>query len=75
MVTLNAHFDGKTIVVDEPFSLQLRIGARLKLNVELMDEDPALVLALSKFLPLEIRIDADLSNAIAMDPQFDIEES
>jgi hypothetical protein len=32
MVTLNAHFDGKTIVPDEPLSLPA--GTRLKVSVE-----------------------------------------
>lgn len=32
MVTLNAHFDGKTIVPDEPLSMPA--GTRLKVSVE-----------------------------------------
>ncbi|MGB7157787.1 MAG: hypothetical protein WBD40_06960 [Tepidisphaeraceae bacterium] len=76
MVTLNAHFDGKTIVLDEPFSLPLRKGARLKIRVESVDETPAVAPSASKrFRPLNIHVDRELSNAIALDPEFNIEES
>jgi hypothetical protein len=75
MVILNAHFDGKTIVLDEPFTLPLRSGARLKIRVEPVDERPAVTAAPRTFQPLKIRIDSDLSHAIALDAEFDIEES
>ena len=75
MVTLNAHFDGKTIVLDEPVSPPLRAGARLRLNIETVDESPSPAHAPSGFEPLNIGIAPHLSNAIALDPEFDIEES
>ena len=34
MVSFNAHFDGKVIILDEPFSTQLQPGTRLKVIVE-----------------------------------------
>lgn len=75
MVTLNAHFDGKTIVLDEPVSLPLRSGTRLKVRIETVDETPAVAPAPRRFEPLNIRIDPELSNAIALDAAFNIEES
>jgi hypothetical protein len=75
MVTLNAHFDGKTIVLDEPFTLPLRSGTRLKLSVEAVEETPTTDGGQKMFRPLNIQIPAELSNAIALDPEFDIEES
>jgi hypothetical protein len=75
MVTLNAHFDGKTIVLDEPFTLPLRSGTRLKLSVEAVEETPTTDGGQKTFRPLNIQIPAELSNAIALDPEFDIEES
>ncbi len=74
MVTLNAHFDGKTIVLDEPFSLPLQSGARLKVSIEAVDQARPVTPAPQVLRPLNIRIDAGLSNAIALDPQFNIEE-
>jgi hypothetical protein len=75
MVTLSAHYDGKTIVLDEPFTLRLPSGTRLKLRVETVDEPPTATAAPRRFEPLKIRIDPELSNAIALDPQFNIDES
>jgi len=75
MVILNAHFDGKTIVLDEPFTLPLRSGARLKIRVEPVDEKSAVTPAPRSFEPLKIRIDPELSHAIALDAEFNIEES
>ncbi len=75
MVTLNAHFDGKTIVLDEPFSLPLRSGTRLKVQIETVDETPSVTSAPRRFQPLSIQIDPELSNAIALDPTFSVEES
>jgi hypothetical protein len=41
MVTLNAHFDGKAIIPDEPSALALEPGTRLKVIVEPVDAQPA----------------------------------
>jgi hypothetical protein len=79
MVTLNAHFDGKTIVLDEPFKTDIAVGTRLKILVEMIDKagdaKPTVTSAPRVFQPLNIQIDPDLSNAIALDPEFNIEES
>lgn len=75
MMTLNAHFDGKTIVPDEPFSLPFRSGTRLKIKIEMVEEAPVVTPAPPSFQPLNIQIDPELSNAIALDPAFNIEES
>lgn len=69
MVTVNAHFDGKTIVVDEPLPLPLRAGARLRLLVEAVDEVPPQASSARAFRPLNIKIDSALSNAIALGRQ------
>jgi hypothetical protein len=74
VVTLNAHFDGTTIVLDEPMSLPLRAGARLRLNIETVDEPLSPASASSGFQPLKIGIETHLSNAIALDPEFGVEE-
>jgi len=74
MVVLNAHFDGKTIVLDEPFSLPLQSGTRLKVKVETLEEASAAAPAPRRFQPLNIRIAPELSHAIALDPEFNIEE-
>ena len=74
-MTLNAHFDGKTIVLDEPVSLPLPSGTRLKVRIETVEETPAVTPASRVFQPLNIQIDPELSNAIALDPAFNIEES
>jgi hypothetical protein len=75
MVILNAHFDGRSIVLDEPLSLPLHPGARLKIRVETVDEDKNPKAPPTGFAPLNIRIQTELSNAIALDPEFGIEES
>jgi hypothetical protein len=75
MVTLNAHFDGKAIVLDEPLSPPLQPGARLRVSVESLHETHTVTPAPRIFLPLNIQVDPQLSNAIALDPQFNIEES
>jgi hypothetical protein len=75
MVILNAHFDGKTIVLDEPFNLPLRSGTRLKIRVETVDEKTAPPAHAQSFRPLNIRIEPGLSHEIALDPDFNIEES
>ena len=75
MVTFNAHFDGKSIVPDEPSSLQLPSGTRLKVSVETVDEAESITPTTGHFEPLDIHIDPELSNAIASDREFNIEES
>lgn len=75
IVTLNAHFDGKAIVLDEPSSLPLRAGMRLKVRVELVEESAGATTRPARLEPLNIQIDPQLSNMIASDPRFDIEES
>lgn len=75
MVTLNAHYDGKVIIPDEPVSLPLPSGARLKVRIETIDEAPPATPTPRLFRPLNIKIDPELSNAIALDPEFNVEES
>ena len=75
MVTFNGHYDGKSIVPDEPSSLRLPSGTRLKVSVETVDEVRTAAPATPHFEPLNIRIDPELSKAIASDPEFNIEES
>ncbi|MCL2645545.1 MAG: hypothetical protein FWD61_00900 [Phycisphaerales bacterium] len=74
MVTLNAHFDGRTIVPDEPLALPFRSGARLRVQVETVESSAANG-RVNTFKPLDIHIAPELSQAIAEDPQFNIEES
>ena len=73
-MTLNAHFDGKTIVLDEPVSPPLKVGERLRLNIETVEESPSPVHAPGGFRALDIRITPGLSNAIALDPELGVEE-
>ena len=75
MVTLNAHFDGKVIVPDEPSSLTVPAGTRLRISVEAVDETAASKSRTAHFQPLDIRVDPDVSHSIALDPEFNIEES
>jgi hypothetical protein len=75
MVTFNGHFDGKSIVPDEPSSLRLRSGTRLKVSVEPVDEAQSGTKGTEHFEPLNIQIDPELSESIASDPEFNIEES
>jgi hypothetical protein len=75
MVTLKAHFDGKMIVPDEPLPVSLQTGARLKVNIETIDEAAPVAPVPQPFQPLNIHIAPELSNAIALDPEFNIEES
>ena len=75
MVTLNAQFDGKNLILDEPDSLPLPIGTRLKAQIEAADGIVAVTPAPRVFEPLNIRIDPELSNALALDPEFGIEKS
>jgi hypothetical protein len=74
-MTLSAHFDGKVIVLDEPLPLPLRSGTRLRVSVEAIgDTGPATPVS-RRFEPLKIQIDPALSNAIALDPEFNVEEA
>jgi len=75
MMTLNAHFDGKTIVLDEPIPLPFETGTRLKIKIETVGEASAVTPAPRRFQPLNIQIDPELSKAIALTPVFNIEES
>jgi hypothetical protein len=75
MLTLKAHFDGKTIILDEPFSLPLPTGAKLRIQVEPVEPATLQTPASPRFEPLDIQIDPELSHAIASDPRFNIEES
>ena len=75
MVTLNAHFDGKSIVPDEPLPPTIQSGARLKVSIETVDSPPTVTPAPRVFQPLNIQIDPETSHAIASDPEFNIEES
>jgi len=49
-------------------------GTRVKVEIETV-EDGQTVTAPRIFQPLSIQIDPELSNAIALDPAFNIEES
>jgi hypothetical protein len=75
MVILNGHFDGKRIVVDEPVNLPLPSGTRLKISVEAVDDVSTVTRARQAFEPLKIRIHPDVSNAIALEDEYNIEES
>ena len=84
-MTINvlAHFDGKrSLVLDEP--VDLPVGTPLRVHVEAVGDEatppaaPAVAKvtpAPRKWQPLNIQIDPELSNAIALDPEFNIEES
>lgn len=81
--TVRAHFDGKhSLVLDEP--VDLPIGTPLRVHVEPLNDEAAhraepptgkVTPPPRKWQPLNIQIDPDLSNAIALDPEFNIEES
>jgi hypothetical protein len=75
MVSLNAHFDGKTIVLDEPFSMPLATGTRLTIHIETLDAGTVDRTAQNRFRPLNIQIAPELSNQIALEREFNIEES
>ena len=75
MFTLDAHFDGKAIVPDKAVHLPFKSGTRLKVQVEAIESPPNGKPPAQPFKPLDIQIDGELSNAIALDPRFNIEES
>jgi hypothetical protein len=80
--TVLAHFDGKVFVPDEP--VDVPVGTPLRVHVEAVETEPTATVAPAtgkvtsaprKWQPLNIQIDPELSNAIALDPEFNIEES
>jgi hypothetical protein len=75
MMTVNGHFDGKSIILDEPISLPFQSGTRLRLKIEAMEGPSAASRTPHRFQPLNIHVAPELSNAIALDPTFNIEES
>lgn len=72
-MTVRGHYDGKTIVFDEPIPHGLKKGATLRITIA--DDHPAATPPTRRFQPLNIQIPPDLSHAIAIDPEFRIEES
>jgi hypothetical protein len=78
MTIYRGHFDGKhSLVFDEP--VDLPVGTPLRVHVEAESTQQAAEIGNGvshrKWRPLDIQIDPELSNAIALDPEFDIEES
>lgn len=81
--TTLAHFDGKnSLVLDEP--VDLPVGIPLRVRVEALNDSAAqtneqvvnkCTQAPRKWQPIDIQIDPELSNAIALDPEFNVEES
>jgi hypothetical protein len=78
--TFLAHFDGKrSLVLEEP--VDLPVGTPLRVQVEAVSEailPPSanqVTPGARCFQPLDIEIDPELSHAIALDPEFNIEES
>jgi hypothetical protein len=81
--TLFAHFDGnRSLVLDQP--VDLPVGTRLRVHLEPITSEPeqpvsppvpTVTRVPRKWQPLDIHIDPELSNAIALDPEFNIEES
>lgn len=81
--TVLAHFDGKNyLVLDEP--VDLPVGTPLRVIVERVSIDvnnsakpteTKVTPAPRRFQPLNIQIDPNLSHAIALDPEFSIEDS
>lgn len=69
MVILNAHFDGRVIVPDEPTGLAP--GTRLRVTVEPLEQ--AAAPAGGKLdLPLLTGVDPQVVRAIMEDPEFDV---
>lgn len=83
VTTLLAHFDGKhSLVLDEP--VDLPVGTPLRVLVEPVSgaaadsakpSVPQVTPAPRRFQPLDIEIAPELSHAIGLDPEFNIEES
>jgi hypothetical protein len=72
MQTLNAHFDGRVIVPDEPPNVA--VGTRLRVTVEPM-EDVCSALAYQLNLPLLTGVDPQLVHSIMEDHEFDVASS
>lgn len=70
---VNGTIKGGVVVLDAP--IQAPDGTRVKVEIETAEEAPTVEAAPQVFQPLNIQIDPELSNAIALDPAFDIEES
>ena len=75
MVTVKAHFDGKSIVPDEPVSPPLQSGDRLRIQIEPLQATSSALVTPGNFQPWNIQIDSEISNAIALEPEFNIENS
>lgn len=89
--TLFAHFDGKALVLDGPVDLPIGTPLRVQVAVlddttrstskgisPTLDVETILAMASDPkkpWQPLDIDIDPELANAIALDPEFNIEES
>jgi hypothetical protein len=72
MVILNAHFDGKVIVPDEPTGLAA--GTRLRVTLEPMDQ-PASPASGKLELPLLTGVDPQVVRTIMEGSEFDIENA
>jgi hypothetical protein len=65
-----AHFDGKVFVPDEP--VDVPVGTPLRVHVEAVSQEP-IPMAHVLLSPVIVGLDATLAEAIASDPEFDIE--
>lgn len=72
MTIINAHFDGKVLVPDEP--LDLRAGEAVELSIHRQHESANGAQELLAKLPL-IHVSPEDAEAVNRDPEFDIEES
>ena len=72
MMILNAHFDGKTIVPDEPVGLAP--GTRLRVTLEPMDQ-AASTNSGKLDLPLLTGVDPQVVRAIMEDPEYDLDNA
>lgn len=69
--TVRAHFDGKhSIVLDEP--VDLPVGTPLRVHAEPLAQTVPPT-ATDLLAPVIVGLDAELSQAIACDPDFDAE--
>ncbi len=74
MTTIKAHFDGKVFVPDEP--VDLRPGDVVTVTgVETGSTEPSNRSGRESRWALNIDIDPKTSHAIALDPEFNVEES
>ncbi len=72
MVTLNAHFDGKVIVPDEPTGLAA--GTRLRVTVEPIDERTSSAPGRLE-LPLLTGVNPEVVRTVLEDDEYDIENA